>query len=71
MCFVSPHRPAEESTAGAALVLNHAGPVVLTQNQQMDRVGGPHHFLLHHSPLATTQLWRENQVGVHKKLLQF
>ena len=55
-CFVSPHRPAEETTARAALVLDHASPVVLTQNQQMDGVGGSHHFLLHHSPLAATQL---------------
>lgn len=59
VCFVSTHRPAEESTARAALVLDHAGPVVLTQNQQMDGIGGPHHFLLHHSPLTATQLWRE------------
>ena len=53
-----PHRPAEEPTAGAAVVLHHAGPVLLTQNQQMDRVRGAHHFLLHHSPLATAQLLR-------------
>ena len=65
----SPHRPAEESTAGAAVVLDHAGPVVLTQNQQVDRVGGSHHFLLHHSPVATIQLWRENAEGIHKNNL--
>lgn len=66
VCLVSTHRLAEESTARAALVLNHAGPVVLTQNQQLDRVWGSHHLLLHHSSLAATQLWRENQTGFHK-----
>lgn len=50
------HSPAEVATAGAALVLHHAVPVVLAQNQQLNRVGGTHHFLFQDGVLAAGQL---------------
>lgn len=50
------HSPAEEATAGAALVLHHAITVVLAQNQQLYRVGGTHHFMFQDGDLAAGQL---------------
>ena len=61
------HRPTEEATAWAALVFHHAGPMVLTQNQQLDRVGRPHHLMFQDSVLTPGQLKRtvgeEGQLG--------
>lgn len=50
------HSSAEEATAGAALVLHHSVAVVFAQNQQLNRVGGTHHFVFQHSTLAARQL---------------
>lgn len=52
------HRPTEETTARATLVLHHASPMVLTQNQQLHRVGGPHHLVFQHGALTPGQLSR-------------
>ena len=49
------HGPAEEATSWAALVLDHAPPVVLTQHQKLDGVGRPHHLLFQHGAMATAQ----------------
>lgn len=37
-------------------MLHHAAAVVLTQNQQLDRVGGTHHLVLQDGALAASQL---------------
>lgn len=50
------HSPAEEAAAGAALVLHHAVAVVLAQDQQLNRVGGTHHFMFQYGTLAAGQL---------------
>lgn len=50
------HSPAEEATARAALVFHHAVPVVVTQNEQLNGVGGAHHLLFQDSALATGEL---------------
>ena len=55
MC-VCTHSPAEEATAGAALVLHHAVAVILAQHQQLHRVGGAHHFVFQDGALAAAQL---------------
>lgn len=50
------HSPAEKAAAGAALVLYHAIAMVFAQDQQLDRVGGSHHFVFHDGTLAASQL---------------
>lgn len=50
------YRPAEKSTAGAALVFYHAVAVVFAQDQQLNGVGRTHHFVFQYGTLAATQL---------------
>lgn len=56
MKWLCTHSPAEEATPGAALVLHHAVTVVLAQNQQLNGVGGTHHFMFQYGTLAAGQL---------------
>lgn len=45
-------------------MLHHAIAVVLTQNQQLNRVGGAHHFMFQYGTLAAGQL-SINTLGGH------
>lgn len=50
------HGRAEVAAAGAALVLHHPAPVVLTQHQQRRLAGRTHQLMLHHTVRAPAQL---------------
>ena len=50
------HSRAEVAATGAALVLHHPAPVVLTQHQQRRLVGRTHQLMLHHAVRAPAQL---------------
>lgn len=53
---VCTYSPAEKAAAGAALVLHHAIAVVFAQDQQLNRIGWTHHFMLQYGALAANQL---------------
>lgn len=54
--LISTYRPAEKSTAGAALMFYHAIAVVFAQDQKLNGVGWTHHFVFRYGTLAATEL---------------
>lgn len=54
------YRRAEVAAAGAALVLHHPAPVVLTQHQERRLAGRAHQLVLDHAVCAPAQLQSDN-----------